>query len=200
VSSANRSPLPEGVPDLPPFSLDIQALDLGAGLKAIGLELLETESREVVRGPDAARIWAAAVPALAAGEPYVMDFFSHVDRVRDFCDMHQIPVREAADRCVVLPQLDEATLVSLFERFEKETFGVRTGPAVQTPDTELENDLSHRGLDAYQAAYTRYAFCAVLEPEDAWVTLLSASLWPTEAIRRVRPIAQRFNIHIARPQ
>jgi hypothetical protein len=43
-----------GTPDLPPFSLDVQALDLGAGIKAVGLELLGTESREPVRGPDAA--------------------------------------------------------------------------------------------------------------------------------------------------
>ena len=39
--------------DLPAFSLDVQALDLGAGTKAISLEILETESREPVRGKPA---------------------------------------------------------------------------------------------------------------------------------------------------
>ena len=38
------------VPDLPPYSLDVQAMDLGRGVKAVGLELIETESREPLRG------------------------------------------------------------------------------------------------------------------------------------------------------
>ena len=43
--------------ELPPFSLDVQAMDLGPGIKAVGLELVETENREPVRGPQAAAIW-----------------------------------------------------------------------------------------------------------------------------------------------
>jgi hypothetical protein len=54
-------------------------------------------------------------------------------------------------------------------------------------------------LDAYQAAYERYTFCAVCEPEDGWVTLLSKTLWPSEVIRRVRPAVQRFDVYLARP-
>ena len=38
-------------PDLPPYSLDVQSMDLGDDTKAVGLELLETESREPLRGP-----------------------------------------------------------------------------------------------------------------------------------------------------
>jgi hypothetical protein len=42
--------LPENnLPDLPPYSLDVQALDLGSDTKAVGLELIETESREPLR-------------------------------------------------------------------------------------------------------------------------------------------------------
>ena len=66
-------------------------------------------------------------------------------------------------------------------------------------DAALEGELSRRGLDAYQQAYTRYAFCAVCEPEDGWVTILSQTLWPSEIIRRLRPAVQRFDVHIARP-
>jgi hypothetical protein len=188
------------VPELPPFSLDVQALNLGTDTKAVGLELLGTESREPVRGPDAANIWSAVFPALAAGEPYVLDFFSHVDRVRDFCNTRGVSFREAADRCLVISQPPANVLLDIFERFEKETFGVRSGKADQLHDPALEGELSRRGLDAYEAAYLRYTFCAVCEPEDGWVTLLSAALWPSEIIRRVRPAVQAYDVYIARPQ
>jgi len=185
--------------ELPPFSLDVQALDLGGGVKAAGLELVGTENREPVRGKDAAEIWSAVFPALAGTESYVVDFFSHIERVREFCKMREIALRDAAERCVVLPRPDQEQLRQIFERFEGETFGVRAGTASQSADAALEGDLSKRGLDAYQPAYARYTFCAICEPEDGWVTLLSESLWPSEVIRRVRPAVQPFDIHIARP-
>ena len=185
--------------ELPPFSLDVQALDLGGGVKAVGLELVGTETREPVRGKDAAEIWSAVFPALAGTESYVVDFFSHIERVKEFCKMREIALRDAAERCVVLPQPDQEQLRQIFERFEGETFGVRAGTASQSADAALEGDLSKRGLDAYQPAYARYTFCAICEPEDGWVTLLSESLWPSEVIRRVRPAVQPFDIHIARP-
>jgi hypothetical protein len=199
MSTAGNLPPRGGALDLPPFSLDVESLDLGADVTAVGLELLETENREPVRGREAAAIWAAVFPALAANESYVVDFFSHVDRVRDFCKMHELAFRQAADRCLVLPQLGEAQLEQLFARFEAETFGVRAGAAAEAADEALEKELSRRGLDAYQPAYPRYTFCAVCEPEDGWVTLLSKTLWPTEVIRRVRAAAQRFDVYISRP-
>ena len=185
--------------ELPPFSLDVESLDLGPGIKAVGLELLQTENREPLRGPDGAAIWAAIFPLLAANEWFVVDFFSHLDRVREFCKLHDIHFREAAERCLVLPQPNEAQLQELFQRFEAETFGVRAGGPVQGGDAALEKELSRRGLDAYQPEYARYTFCAVCEPEDGWVTLLSETLWASEVIRRVRPAAQKFDVYIARP-
>jgi hypothetical protein len=199
VSATGNAPLGSGALDLPPFSLDVETLDLGAEMKAVGLELLGTESREPVKGKEAAAIWATTFPALAANEVFVLDFFSHVDRVRDFCKMYEIHFREAAERCVVLRQPTETQLEQIFERFEGETFGVRAGAAIEEPDATLEKALSHRGLDAYQTAYERYAFCAICEPEDGWVTLLSKTLWPTEVIRRLRPAVERFDVYIARP-
>jgi len=187
-------------PDLPPYSLDVQALELGADTKAVGLELIETESREPLCGPQAADIWATALAALAAKESYVLDFFSHLDRVRDFCKAHNIDFRESASRCVVISQPSRETLQQLVARFAAETFGVRAGLGAQNGDALLEGELSRRGLDAYQAAYPRYTFCAVCEPSDGWVTLLSESLWPTEIIRRVRPALQPFDVYIAQPQ
>ena len=183
--------------ELPAFSLDVEALDLGPDVKAVGLELLETESREPVTGQDAAVIWAAVFPALAVNDVFVVDFFSHIDRVREFCKRHEIHFREAAERCLVVPQPSETQLHELFQRFEGETFGVRAGGPVSCGDAALEKELSRRGLDAYQPGYTRYAFCAVCEPEDGWVTLLSETLWPSEVIRRLRPAVQKLDVYIA---
>jgi hypothetical protein len=186
--------------ELPPYSLDVQQLDLGEHTKAVGLELVETEDREPVTGRAAAEMWAAVFPALAAPGHYAMDFFSHLDRVGDFCTAHQIDFREAAERCIVVSQPKPEKLRELFERFESETFGIRAGALAEAPDAALEGELSKRGLDAYQAAYPRYTFCAVCEPEDGWVTLLSETLWPSEVIRRLRPALQPFDVYIARPQ
>jgi hypothetical protein len=184
--------------ELPAFSLDVETLDLGASVKAVGLQLVETESREPVKGADAAEVWAAVFPALANGEFFAVDFFSHIDRVREFCKARETAYREAAERCVVLPEPGSQTLQQLFERFERESFGVRGGAGAKAGDAPLEKELSRRGLDAYEAAYGRYTFCAVCEPEDGWVTLLSTTLWPSEVIRRIRPALQPFAIYIAR--
>jgi len=188
-----------GAPELPLFSLDVEALDLGADVKAVGLELLETESREPVKGKKAAEIWAAVLPSLAGSDFFVVDFFSHVDRVREFCKAREISFREAAERCLVLPRPSQEQLRQLFERFEEETFGARAGAATMAVDAALESELSRRGLDAYQAVYARYTFCAVCDLKDGWVTLLSETLWASEVIRRVRPAVQPFDIYIARP-
>jgi hypothetical protein len=193
-------PAENSIPDLPTYSLDVQAMDLGPGVKSVGLELIETESREPLRGPQSAAIWAAALKALAVGEPIVVDFFSHLDRVREFCASHSIAVREAASRCLVVPQPSQELLELLFARFESETFGLRVGPAAADRDPALESELSSRGLDAYQSAYSRYTCCAICESGDGWVTLLSDSLWPSEIIRRVRPALQPFDLYLARPQ
>ncbi len=200
MSAPGKPPLDPSALQLPAYSMDVESLDLGPGVKAVGLELLETENREPLRGKDAALIWAAVFPALAGNEFFGVDFFSHIGRVREFCKLHDIRFREAAERCLVLPQPSETQLQELFQRFEGETFGVRAGGPVQEGDAELEKELSQRGVDAYQPAYARYTFCAVCEPEDGWVTLLSETLWPTEIIRRIRPAAQKFDVYIARPQ
>jgi len=193
-------PPENNLPDLPPYSLDVQALDLGSDVKAVGLELIETESREPLRGAEAAAIWAAMFPVLAGEETWVLDFFSHLDRVREYCKGHEVEFREAANRCLVIPQPPAEKLRELVTRFAGETFGLRCGAATRDADVAVESELSHRGLDAYQDAYTRYTFCAICEPDDGWVTLLSQTLWPSEIIRRARPALQPFDVLIARPQ
>ena len=185
--------------DLPAFSLDVEALDLGREVKAVSMEILETESREPVRGKQATDFWAAVFPLLTGDEPFVLDFFSHLDRVRDFCAAKQIAFRDAGPRCVVIPQPAQEQLQQIFERFETETFGFRAGDRVKQDDVALTGELSQLGLDAYQSAYQRYTFCAVCEFEDGWVTLLSQTLWSSEVIRRLRPAAQSFDVHISRP-
>ena len=185
--------------DLPAFSLDVQALDLGADVKAVGLELLETESREPVRGTEAAEFWAAALPLVANDEPFVLDFFSHLDRVREFCANHNIAFREAASRSLVIRQPSQQQLRQLMERFAAETFGLRAGERTREDDGALAGELSGHGVDGYQGAYRSYSFCTVCELNDDWMTLLSEGLWPSEVVRRLRPAAKSFDVHIARP-
>jgi hypothetical protein len=162
--------------------------------------LIETESREPLRGEEAASIWAAVFPALAGDETWVLDFFSHLDHVRDYCRKHEVEFREAANRCVVIRPPAGEKLRGLIARFAPETFGLRCGAAAKEADATVESELSHRGLDAYQDADTRYTFCAICEPDDGWMTLLSQTLWPSAIIRRARPALQPFDVHIARPQ
>jgi hypothetical protein len=185
--------------DLPAFSLDVQALDLGIDVKAVGLELLETESREPVRGKEAAEFWSATFPLLANSEPLALDFFSHLDRVREFCGNHKIEFRETGSRSLVIAQPTQEQLQQLFARFATETFGLRAGERTKEDDAALAGELSGHGVDGYQAVYERYSFCAVCELDDGWVTLLSEALWPSEVVRRLRPAAQSFDVHIARP-
>jgi len=119
--------------------------------------------------------------------------------VRDFCVAQHIAFREAAGRCLVISQPAVEVLEKLIARFESETFGLRAGPATEA-DPALEGELSRRGLDAYEAAYPRYSFCAICEAAEGWVTVLSETLWPSEIIRRVRPVLQPFDVYIVRPQ
>jgi hypothetical protein len=194
---------PEALPgafELPALSLDVEAQDLGNGVKGVGLELVETNNREPVTGKQAAEVWSAAFPGLAENDFWAVDFFSHLDRVREFCNSRNIAFREAAARCVVLPKPSPRHLLELFERFEDETFGVRAGSAAEHPDSILEGDLAKRGVDAYELAYERYSFCAVCDLKNGWVTLLSATLWASEVIRRLRPVLEPFDIYLARPQ
>jgi hypothetical protein len=76
--------------------LQVEALDLGADVKAISLELTDPENAEPVRGADAARVWGASLAALAAPELWALDFFSHLDRLRAYCTAHGIAFRHAA--------------------------------------------------------------------------------------------------------
>ncbi len=117
-------------------------------MKAVGLELTENdENREPVRGPDAARIWSRVLPAAAGQEPWVLDFFSHLDRVRDFCDRHGIAYREASARSLVIPAPEPEALESLIDRFQAETFGARAGGSAASGDrrTRRRTGAARRG-------------------------------------------------------
>jgi hypothetical protein len=170
------------------YLLDIEPLDLGPDVKAVGVELVEAdENREPVRGNDAARVWSRVLSAVAGTEPWSLDFFSHLDRVKDFCERRQIAFREASQRSIIIPAPDVPVLEALFDRFLRETFGARAGGPVTTGDPALEGDLAKRGVDAYQSAYANYFFCAICGFEDGSLVLLSQKLWAGEVIRRVRP-------------
>jgi hypothetical protein len=76
--------------------LEIEPLDLGSDVRAMGLELTEAdENREPIRGADAAKTWSRVLLAIAAPENWALDFFSHLDRLRDYCQRHEITYRDA---------------------------------------------------------------------------------------------------------
>jgi hypothetical protein len=180
--------------------LEIEPMDLGPDVRAVGLELVEDDqNREPVRGSDAARIWSRVLWATSGKDPWVLDFFSHLDRLRDYCRQHEIAFREAAQRCIVIPAPELPQIEALFDRFQKETFGARAGELAATGDPVVEGDLAKRGVDAYHKAYANYFFCAVCGFEDGSLVLLSEKLWASEVIRRVRPVLEGFDVDVRLP-
>ena len=180
--------------------LEIEPLDLGPDVRAVGLELVEMdENREPIRGTAASVIWSRVLRAVAGNEPWTLDFFSHLDRVREFCRNHAIPFREASQRSLTIPSPDENLLEALFDRFQGETFGARAGGAVSSGDPPLEGELARRGVDAYQKAFPNYYFCAVCSFEDGSLVLLSEKLWASEVIRRVRPALAGLEVQVHLP-
>lgn len=180
--------------------LEIEPLDLGPDVRAVGLELVEMdENREPIRGTEASVIWSRVLRAVAGNEPWTIDFFSHLDRVREFCRNHAIPFREASQRSLAIPSPDESLLEALFDRFQGETFGARAGGAVSSGDPPLEGELARRGVDAYQKAFANYYFCAVCSFEDGSLVLLSEKLWASEVIRRVRPAVAGLEVQVHLP-
>jgi hypothetical protein len=201
--------MPEHLPELPTeppmadlhYVMEVEPLDLGADIKAVGLDLMEVESREPARGSDATRIWAATLIALAGDEPWTLDFFAHLDRVRGYCRLHEIPFEEkVSNRCLVIPAPSAEALAGLIERFAGETFGARAGALVSTGDAVVESELASRGVDAYHAAFRNYLFCAVCDFENGFLTLLTERLWTSEVLRRVKPAVAGLPVEVARPQ
>jgi hypothetical protein len=186
------------------FLLEVEPLDLGTDVRAVGLELVENNSdREPVRGKNAAAIWSRVLSAVAATEPWGLDFFSHLDRLREYCERHKIAYREASGRSIVIraPDLEktEETLPGLLERFEDETFGARAGERLIAGDTALEGELARHGVDAYHPAFPDYLFCGVCNFEEGSLVLLSNRLWASEIIRRIRPVLTGFDVEIRLP-
>ena len=183
------------------YVLEIEPLDLGAEVKAVGLDLMEVESREPAHGSDAAHIWAAAIAALAGTEPWALDFFSHLARVREYCNSRAITFEEkSSGHSIVIPAPSPEQLAELIERFAGETFGARAGSLLAAGDAPVEGELARLGVDAYHAAFRNYLFCAVCDFENGFLTLLTEKLWTSEVLRRVKPAVASLPVEVARPQ
>ena len=181
------------------YRLEIESLDLGADVRAVGLELLEPETREPPTASKSAGIWAALMPALAAEQPWAIDFFAHLDRVRDFCRRQAIAFREPNSHAIVVSQPERTRLQALFERFAGETFGIRAGAPLLAGDASVEGALAERGVDAYHSAFPHYLFCSVCDFEGGFLTVLSNHLWASEVIRRARGALEDLQVEVARP-
>lgn len=183
------------------YVMEVEPLDLGADVKAVGLDLMEVESREPAHGSDAARIWAATLGALpGAAEPWALDFFAHLERVREYCRLHEIANEEkSSGHALIVPAPPQPALTGLIERFAGETFGVRAGTPLFAGDDAVENELARRGVDAYHTTFRNYFFCAVCDFENGFLTLLTEKLWTSEVLRRVKPAVASLPVEVARP-
>jgi hypothetical protein len=185
----------------PQYVLEVEPLDLGSDVKAVGLDLVEIESREPARGTDAARLWAAALSALPGSEPWALDFFAHLDRIREYCRLRGVAFEEKAfGHSLVIPAPPGDALVGLVERFAGETFGVRAGSRLAEGDPAIEGELAAHGVDAYHAAFKNYLFCAVCDFDNGFLTLLTEKLWTSEVLRRLKPATANLPVEVARPQ
>ena len=173
--------------------LEVRTMDLGEDVRAVGLDLRGADE-EPARGPETAALWARVIPALAGAEPWALDFFSHLDRVREYCARHGIAALEARGAALVIPGPEQEPMAGLFARFEGETFGARAGGPLRGEDgvrpaqrQALERELLHRGVDAYHPVFGEYLFCAVCDFSDGSLVVLSEVLAATEVLRRVQP-------------
>ncbi len=107
------------------------------------------------------------------------------------------PFRET--NVVHIEQPQAGQLEGIVERFAGETFGVRAGAPVAAGDSIVEGALALHGVDAYQEAYRRYAFCAVCDFENGFLTVLSERLLATEVIRRAQPALDGLQVEVTRP-
>jgi hypothetical protein len=181
------------------YLLEVEPLNLGEDVRALGMELIEPRSREPARGPDAARIWGRVLWALAGTEPWALDFFSHLHRLREFCAHHAVPYREAVARTIVIRAPDDSQLIAIIERFAGETFGARAGKLLDSGDPALEADLAGRGVDAYHQIYSKYQYCAVCDFENGFLTVLTEQLWAQEMVRRLTPVLRDLRVEVRLP-
>lgn len=176
--------------------LTVEPMDLGPGVRAVGLELVDAETEEPVADGEAAELWSRALEALAGEQACVLDFLAHLERVREFCRQNDIRFRETAAGGIIVTETDADARARLLERFAGETFGARAGGAAASGDAALEKELRRMGLDAYQEAYPQYLFCAICELESGSVTLVSEQLWASEAARRLRSALREFSVTV----
>jgi hypothetical protein len=180
-----------------PRRLEVEALELGMGVRGVLLELIQTETRAPVTGAEAAPIWSAVLAGLTAGEPWTFDFFAHLDRVRDFLRSRGIAFRDAGVAVVESPHIE--TSAAIIARLEGETFGVRAGAMLAESGVALEQALAQRGVDAYQEAYHGYLFCAACDFENGFLTVLSERLGASEVIRRAKTALEGQQVEVSRP-
>lgn len=178
--------------------LEVRTLDLGEDVRAVGLEL-RAEGEEPAGGGETAGIWARVLPALAGEEPWAIDFFSHLKRVREFCGRHGIAAHEEAGRAMVIAEPAREQLEALIARFEGETFGARAGQKLEDGDAELERELVRRGLDAYHPAFGRYLFCGVCEFGEGSLVVLSERLGAGEILGRVKAAVEGLEVEVFQP-
>ena len=177
------------------YLLDVEPLDLGPDVRAVGLELVEAdENREPVRGQDAARIWSRVLPRHCADEALGPRFLQPSRPRARLLQNHDIDFREAGQRFDRDSCARTRSLESLLDRFQNETFGARAGALVTNRRSRARRRTGAAGRRRLPQSFPELFFLRHCGFEDGSLVLLSEKLWASEVIRRVRPALEGLDV------
>ena len=191
---------PPGALELPPFSLDVEALDLGPGVKAVGLELVETENREPFVARRQRRFGRRSSLPWRMKNITSWIFSATSIALRSFARRGRSSIAKQACAAWFCRSRGRVNCSSFSSASKAKPLEFAREPLRKLPMPRWKATFPSAASTPTKPPMSATLFCAVCEPEDGWVTLLSATLWASEVIRRVRPAVLPFDIYIARPQ
>ena len=181
------------------YRLEVAAFDLGQDVKAVGLELIDPETRDPVGGSEAARIWAAVLLSLAGETPWALDFFAHLERVEEFCKSRGIAFRQPNEHVLILLKQLAEPLGTLFERFAGETFGIRAGETVDAGDDDVEGKPGTQGRGRLSHDICELFILRGVRLRERLSNRIKRTIRASEVIRRLRTGLLGMRVEIARP-
>ena len=183
------------------YLLEIEPLDLGADVRAVGLELVEAdENREPVRGTTPRASGAAfCVPSPATSHGRSISSAISI-ACAIIATVTKLPFAKRASARIVVPAPEAAALEALLDRFQKETFGARAGRLlVDAGDPALEGELRAAAWTLITRLFATIFSAPFAHFEDGSLVLLSEKLWASEVIRRVRPVLDDLKVEVRLP-
>jgi len=165
MSAAGTSDFPvRRARSLPPFSLDVQALDLGDGVKAVGLELGKPKIANRCAAKESREIWSAVfLPWWRRTVPGGF-FQPHRSLAGVLQSAWNCTARSGGRRCVCCHSRVRSCCAK-FSNASKEK-PLASGLAGRRRSRYALEATYPSAAGCYQSAYARYTLCAICEPED----------------------------------